>query len=144
MIPKIPSQPFILLGAPYYDEDRAVIDARLNEARLAAFWIHRHNLGFVIAPNLADYIPDYGTAHTDRQFWLDYSMKMVEKCDEYWILPILGWDRSEGIRMEILLAHHLDKRMRMLLPSLRHTPERPDYIIETPPQINLLAKVGVS
>jgi hypothetical protein len=129
---QIPSPPFILLGAPYQDEDRAVIDARVNETRLAAFWIHNNGLGFVIAPNLMDYIPEYGTAHTNRQFWLNYSMKMVEKCDEYWILPIDGWDKSEGVRLEMELAEKLEKRIRLLLPSNTHTKERPDFIIETP------------
>jgi hypothetical protein len=137
-VSSIPNRPFILLGAPYYDPDRSVIDIRLDETRRAAFWIHNNGLGFVVSPNLMDYIPEYGTAHSDRQFWLNYSVKMVEKCDEYWIFPLDGWDRSEGMRMEMEMARKLDKPVRMLVRISAYDDHRPNFNIETPLWSDLL------
>lgn len=34
------------------------------------------------------------------EFWADYNRLMMRKADEFWILPLPGWEESRGVAME--------------------------------------------
>lgn len=37
---------------------------------------------------------------TDAQYWWGYNKAFLEKADELWVLRLLGWEESKGVRVE--------------------------------------------
>lgn len=46
--------------------------------------------------------------------WYQRDLKLLEKCDELWILDMEGWNKSEGIAKEITHAISLNLPIKMV------------------------------
>lgn len=46
----------------------------------------------------------YGKTPSDEAFWLKQDFAILNHCDEMWIVTILGWEQSSGIKKEMQRA----------------------------------------
>ena len=101
----------IYLASPYSHPDTNVITRRVLEVQDAtARLIEAGHLIFspiVHSHNILSSLSNPDEAATNFDFWRDYDLKMIDKCDELWILRLDGHTRSKGVHAE--LYHALDR-----------------------------------
>jgi hypothetical protein len=54
---------------------------------------------------------------TDRKFCERYDLTFLKWCDELWVIKLYNWEKSEGVRSEILTAKTMGKRIVYLEPE---------------------------
>jgi len=52
---------------------------------------------------------------TNWSFWQPSARAFIERCDELVVLPLPGWESSEGINAEMAIAAELNKPVRHLV-----------------------------
>jgi hypothetical protein len=106
--------PLIYIAAPYSHDDKLIVDARVVKVMQTDANLIRK--GFVtVTPlskhfilNVGDQIPG------DWDYWKRYSITLLKKCDEMFVLPIEGWRESEGVQDEIAYAKKKGKPVRFV------------------------------
>ncbi len=53
----------------------------------------------------------------DVDFWWEFNKDMIERCDEFWVLTLPGWENSIGILKETELASELGKPVKIIDPA---------------------------
>jgi hypothetical protein len=51
------------------------------------------------------------------EFWEAQDRRLLQACDELWVLTLDGWQRSIGVRAEIKIAEALGKPVRLVSES---------------------------
>lgn len=59
-------------------------------------------------------IPEMGN---DYNFWKEYSINLLRRCDEVIVIQFMGWESSEGVADEIRTARMLGLKVTYILPS---------------------------
>ncbi|MEM7504885.1 MAG: DUF1937 family protein [Pseudomonadota bacterium] len=95
----------IYLASPYGHPQHWV---RVKRARLAAratahFIARGHQVISPIAHGHAVSLEDIEELITADQ-WYDYGFRLLEQCNELWVLRLSGWQHSIGVQAEIKLA----------------------------------------
>ena len=109
----------IYLASPYSHPDHAIREQRYRAACRATAALMRSG-HIVYAPVVHGHsLVHYGLP-TDWSFWQPSARAFIERCDELVILPLEGWESSEGMRAEIAIAAELNKPVRRLELDLRH------------------------
>jgi hypothetical protein len=54
----------------------------------------------------------------DWKFWSQQDRRLLEACDELWVLTLDGWQQSVGIQAEIAIARELGKPIRYVSPEV--------------------------
>lgn len=108
---------FVYLASPYTDPDPLVRQMRylaaastLRTLLLNRVWtyspiVHCHELSQI-----------WGMPH-DAAFWLEYDSLMIERAHSVAVLTLAGWERSSGVKGEILLATNLGKPVTYICSS---------------------------
>jgi len=112
----------IYLASPYRHDDQGVMHARYVAVakaypRLVAEMgdmiycpvVHGHALDIVSKSPMGDH------------YWLDHALSMLRRCVGLAILTLPGWERSEGIRME------LDETTKIGMPVFYFAPKPEEY-----------------
>lgn len=103
----------IYLAAPYRGT-KEEIEARMLEVSL--FSAHLRTLGIFVTSPLYHHYTFQLNDNSDGNYWLDYSESLLTAIAlsrgvgvevELWIMPLEGFDRSEGIKREIEVANRL-------------------------------------
>lgn len=103
----------IYLAAPYRGT-KEEIEARMKEVSL--FSAHLRTLGIFVTSPLHHHYTFQQNDNSDGNYWLDYSEALLTALAlsrgvgvevELWIMPLEGYDRSEGIKREIEVANRL-------------------------------------
>jgi len=106
----------IYLASPYTDSNEMVMEQRFEAACKqtalligAGIWVwspivHGHPL------------TAYGLPHT-YEFWQGYNGRSIEWCKELWVLMLVGFEGSVGIRRELVGAVQLGKPVRFIRPG---------------------------
>lgn len=69
----------------------------------------------VISPLMCHYLLSFAPAlGTDWATWKNYSLELLTKCDELWVLMLPGWELSEGVKQEIKSAEDLGIPVRYI------------------------------
>ena len=101
----------IYLAVPYSHSERKVREQRYNEVTQFAGELLKQGY-FVYSPITHSHPIAY---HVDLpkefQFWRDYCLEMLRRCDELWVLCLPGWKESEGVMAEIKEAKRLEKEI---------------------------------
>ena len=104
----------IYLASPYTDPNPEIRQAR-NEVTIS---VTRDLIlaGYmVISPIVASHpLAVEGGLPGDFEFWRNWNMAILERCDLLWILPIVGWTRSAGIKEEVARARQLGLTIQIL------------------------------
>ena len=106
--------PLIYLAAPFKHPDPEVSRRRLEEVnRYAAHLLSRGSLAVSPLSHGAQLdspdIPD--------SVWYELGLRIMEGCDELWLLALDGWEDSEGVRMELERAWQLDIPVYIVNPD---------------------------
>ena len=106
------NKPLIYLASPHSHIDSFVREIRYQLAKRA--WYHFFMQGhLVFSPILhthevaKDYVGVKGF-----EFYQKLDEKMIDVCDEVWVLCIDGWRGSKGVQSEIKYAHESHKPIR--------------------------------
>ena len=108
------NSPLIYLAAPFSHPDPEVSRRRIEEVnRYAAQLLSRGALAFSPLSHGAQLdspdIPD--------SVWYELGLRIMESCDELWLLALDGWEDSEGVRMELERAWQLDIPVYIVNPD---------------------------
>ena len=116
---QLSGSPLIYLAAPFSHTDPEVSRRRLEEVnRYAVLLLSRGSLAFSPlshgAPLDSPDIPD--------SVWYELGLRIMEGCDELWLLALDGWEDSEGVRMELDHASQLDIPVYVVNPDTHELP----------------------
>lgn len=50
--------------------------------------------------------------------WYELGLRIIERCDELYLLGIEGWEYSDGIRMELVRALEMDTPVYVVNPGI--------------------------
>lgn len=94
----------IYIASPYSHKDHSVMDQRYESvAKFAAVCI---SLGHKVYSPIAHNHPLAKNYALPRgfDFWLEYDLHILKRCDELYVCKIDGWEESVGVQAEIKFA----------------------------------------
>lgn len=94
------------LAAPYSDPDPLVVIERIRLLYLADAMLMERGI-YTVSPLLKHAILEHRNLPGDWQYWKDYSLELMRRCDELIVLMLPGWDKSAGVAGEIEAAEEL-------------------------------------
>lgn len=107
-------KPLIYLASPYTASNPFTRwRRRVQIGKIAAKLVGQGHIVYApIAQNevLCDYNPALRMRHN---FWMQYDINIVKRCDEIWVAMMDGWRESAGVREEIRFG--LKKKMKVKL-----------------------------
>ena len=95
---QLSDSPLIYLAAPFKHTNPDVSRRRLAFSPLS----HGAQLD---SPDIPDSV------------WYELGLRIMEGCDELWLLALDGWEDSEGVRMELERAWELDIPVYIVNPD---------------------------
>lgn len=113
----------IYLASPYSHPDSAVREMRFRDACRAAAKLMRQGHAVFSPIAHSHCICAYGLP-TDWRFWEPFDRLQIERCSEVVVLTLDGWEASQGVRAEILIATELGKPVRYLQPDWSSAPNQ--------------------
>jgi hypothetical protein len=104
--------PLIYLASPYTHPDPAVQQLRFEHVCQIAGALMRK--GHLIFSPIAHTHPIAMRSDLPKgwDFWQRYDQKLLDCCDEVWVLCVEGWKESVGVQAEIAVADALHKQVR--------------------------------
>ncbi len=106
--------PLIYLAAPFSHPDPEMSRRRLEQVnRYAAHLLGRRRPVFSPLSHGAT----IDSADIPGSVWYELGLRIMEGCDELWLLALDGWEESDGIRLELRRAWHLDMPVFIVDPE---------------------------
>jgi hypothetical protein len=94
---------YIYLASPYSHENPEVVEGRYRDVlRITSELMNKHRL-HIFSPIINCH--ELAKVHTlpgDFAFWKEYNQAILEFADELYVLKLLGWEQSKGIKGEML------------------------------------------
>jgi len=107
----------IYLGQPYSDPSLEIMHSRF-EAGIAFVSLNARKQQVIYSPIVHFHpIACLHDLPRDIDFWWSISKDMIERCDEFWVLTLEGWENSIGILRETELAAELGKPVKIIDPA---------------------------
>lgn len=96
----------IYLAAPYSSHDPNVMEERFRTiSRIAAVLLNNgHHIFSPISHTHP--IAIHGKLQTGWDFWREYDEAILKRCNALWLLQLPQWERSKGVRAELIIAHN--------------------------------------
>lgn len=94
----------IYLASPYTHRDPAVMEERFEKVTAVAAQLI--NRGHIIYSPIMHFHP-IAVRHElprDFAFWKEVNLQILKRCDELWILDLVGLSESRGVMEERLFA----------------------------------------
>ena len=91
----------IYLAAPYSDKDHNIIQGRMEQIYgVLGSYIRQ---GFLITTPLFmhEVVMRNPDMPNDYQFWENYCLNLLKRCDSMIVLRLAGWEESRGVKGEI-------------------------------------------
>lgn len=94
----------LYLASPYSHPDETIRHTRfmIAEQVCAKLMRERHWVHSPIV-HCHELSKKYGLPG-DFEYWKDYNISMIRRCDEFWVLAIPGWEESKGLNVELDFA----------------------------------------
>lgn len=113
----------VYLAGPYYDDDPKVIKKRFNLFNKVAATLISKKEVYVFSP-ISHSHPIMGSKAFNKDFfklrhWMPFDLSIMNNCDELNIIDIEGWDKSEGVKLEIEYAKLNGLPIKMVTPRGR-------------------------
>ena len=96
----------LYLAHPYWSPDSATRKARVAAVQEAATSIIKLHFLYPLASLPFSYALDEAETF-GREYWLHYSLRLLQRADAVLVLPFAGWLESEGLRRELFVARGL-------------------------------------
>lgn len=98
------SHPLVYLATPYSHPNPVVRQHRFEQAcRAAARWQQKGQL--VFSPIAHSHsLTEYEELPQGWDFWRDWCLATLGRCDRLWVLQLDGWEQSRGVQAEIQIA----------------------------------------
>lgn len=112
----------IYLACPYTHPSPAVRLDRFNKVTKAAAALIRQGR-IVFSPITMTHPIDLEMAGADNtlgsDFWVSFDKAFMDRCDAFVLLPLEGWDESNGVRREIEFFRNAGKPLMVLDDQLK-------------------------
>lgn len=110
-------KPLIYLASPYTHKEKRVEEQRFSQiCWVAGMLIERgHHIFCPIA--MAHSIKMRCGLTGKFDYWEEFDKRMIDACDELWVVMIKGWLTSVGVAAEIEYAHKLGYVIRYVDPD---------------------------
>jgi hypothetical protein len=94
----------IFISSPYSHEDEKVVEENyLKVVKLASLICSKSEVA--ISPIVYGHtLLNYVSMPNDWEFWKNFCLTLLEKCDEMIVYKMDGWDKSRGVKEEIEFA----------------------------------------
>lgn len=94
----------IYLASPYsHPEDSVRIENYKKITRIPASLVAKGNC--VYSPvTYGHHLTEFENLPTDWNFWMNFCLTFLQKCDKLLICKMPGWDKSTGVAAEIKFA----------------------------------------
>lgn len=103
----------IYLASPYSDPDPAVRKARYEAAlRVTGEMIQAGDK--VFAPVVYSHQLAESGLRGDWEFWRDFDLAFLERCESFYVLALPGWRESRGVRAEAGYARMIGRPLLLL------------------------------
>ena len=125
----------IYLACPYTHPDPVIRNDRAELASLAAANIMEGFKHAVYSPITHGHrVHEHLQRKGDHAFWMNQCLPILHRCEELWLLPLEGWDKSRGVEDELKFCwmNRIQTRMIVSLPGF-------DQRLTLPPQDMLSA-----
>lgn len=107
----------VYLASPYTHDDVYVREDRfLLSCKACAFAFNEWRLNITSAIVFTHPLLTRYTMPVEWEFWAHYDEKVIDTCEEVWVLCIPGFTHSVGTNSEIALAKAKGKRVRYMIP----------------------------
>ena len=115
----------IYLASPYAHDDKLEMEYRFQQAATAV--AHFMELGFVVYSPIVHnhYLACNFSLPRTWDFWKQFDLPILDRCDELWVLELDGWQKSNGVNAEIAHAINTDKLIIYVAPEGEYNGE--DY-----------------
>ena len=100
-----PGGPLIYMAAPFSDPEPEVSLRRLD--RVNGYATHLLSRGVIAFSPLSHGAP-LDSPDIPNHVWYEFGLRIMEGCDELYLLALEGWQNSEGVRLEFERACKLD------------------------------------
>lgn len=104
----------IYLAAPFSHPDPEVSRHRLEEVNKYAVHLLSHG---TLAFSPLSHGAQLDSPDIPSSVWYELGLRIMEGCDQLWLLALDGWDGSEGVRMELERAWQLDIPVLVVNPD---------------------------
>ena len=94
----------IYLAAPYTDENPDVVSQRMAKFCIADSILLKEGK-VTVSPLSKHFITLYANIPLRWEDWAEYSEILMKQCTELYVLKFDGWEESEGVAGEIVLAN---------------------------------------
>jgi len=111
-------QILIYLASPYSHKDPKVREDRATKVALFAAQLLRKGMTVFCPIAHGKFIADRANTPGSWSFWKDQSIRLLQACDEAWVLCLPGWKESIGVQAEIRKAVDLGIPVYYLSPDL--------------------------
>lgn len=89
------------LSSPYTHADQNIISLRYEEALRATIWGWKQGY-LVFSPVVYTHQIAVLTPEVDQHWrWLEFDLRILDICDELWVLMLDGWKESQGVAREM-------------------------------------------
>jgi len=106
----------VYLAAPYSDKDKAVVEARMVLFCKVDAELSRKGI-FTVSPLLKHLVLQHSILPSDWEYWRDYSISLLTKCDYMIVIMMDGWKESVGVQDEIKLCNLFDVPIKYINPE---------------------------
>lgn len=90
----------IYISAPYNHKDKLVIEKRMEAVykKFAELMMSGH---IPVTPLMAHAVIERHPVPLSSEFWEEYSITLLSKCNRMVVLLLDGWEESTGVQYEI-------------------------------------------
>lgn len=108
---------FIYLASPYTPHNGESVEDRVEAAARATCLLMEETGHPVFSPivhshALCAYMPE--RLRFSHEFWMEQDLPILSRAKELFVLQLPGWERSEGVREEILFAQRENIPVQLL------------------------------
>lgn len=114
------------LACPYSHDNPAVLRDRFEAVTKLAARLIRSGKHIYSPISHSHAITETGLP-CGWEFWASLSLAMLGVCDDVLVYCIDGWDRSVGVRAEVMAAEASGKPVRYLMPEMADIEERKSH-----------------
>lgn len=106
--------PLVYLAAPFSHPDPEVSWHRLHT--VSGYAAHLLDRG-ILAISPLSHGAQLDSPGIPDSVWYELGLRILEGCDQLWLLALNGWDDSGGVRLELERARQLDIPVYVVSPD---------------------------
>jgi hypothetical protein len=92
------------ISSPYSHDDKEVVEENFRRVTRFAAELNKQGIVAISPITYGHTLVKFVTMPTDWDFWRDFCLSLLVKCDEMIVYQMPGWDKSRGIEEEMSFA----------------------------------------